>query len=99
MKMRFLALLLILSLVLGGCGTPAPAETTAPETTAAPTEPPEVKEVFTWEDMKGLLPELSGKPLPQYPVHLRQEGHAPDHGQRLLREVYAGLVQPQDGAR
>ena len=54
MKMRFLALLLILSLVLGGCGTPAPAETTAPETTAAPTEPPEVKEVFTWEDMKGI---------------------------------------------
>ena len=54
MKMRFLALLLILALVLGGCGTPAPAETTAPETTAAPTEPPEVKEVFTWEDMKGI---------------------------------------------
>lgn len=53
-KMRFLPLLLALALLLCACGAPAPAETTAPETTAAPTEPPEVKEVFTWENMNGI---------------------------------------------
>lgn len=52
--MRFVVLALALMLVLCACGAPAPAETTAPETTAAPTEPPQVKEVFTWEDMNGI---------------------------------------------
>ena len=53
-KMRILAVLLVLAMVLGGCATSVPVETTVPATTAAPTEAPEVKEVFTWEDMQGI---------------------------------------------
>lgn len=54
-NMRFLAAVLALMMVLSACGgTPAPTETLPPETTAAPTEAPEQKEVFTWEDMKGI---------------------------------------------
>lgn len=54
MKMtKMLAVLLILSLVFCGCAA-EPAQTQPPETTQAPTEPAEVKEVFTWEDMKGI---------------------------------------------
>ena len=54
MKMtKMLSVLLILSLVFCGCAA-EPAQTQPPETTQAPTEPAEVKEVFTWEDMKGI---------------------------------------------
>ena len=52
-KMRVFALMLVCALLLGACGS-APVETTAPETTAAPTQPPQVKEVFTWQDMNGI---------------------------------------------
>ena len=50
---KVFSLLLVLSLLLCGCGG-APAATEPPVTTQEPTEPPQVKEAFTWEDMKGI---------------------------------------------
>ena len=48
---KFLPLLLILALLLCGCASePEPTETTVPPTTEAP----EVKEIFTWEDMQDI---------------------------------------------
>lgn len=52
-KTRFLCLIFALMLVLCACSG-APAETTMPETTAAPTEPAPVKEMFTAADMNGI---------------------------------------------